>query len=97
MTVKLLTEHNWEFVSLKGGCTASSEYTLVKMPNLFEITCHRLIMSEVRCGNNLVVQNNTDGYSTYSLKIILVTCFIDDTDPGLHRVCVYRQILTLCN
>ena len=34
MSVKLLTEHRLEFVSLKGGCTAgSSETTLVKMPH----------------------------------------------------------------
>ena len=33
MIVKLLTEHHLEFLSLKGGCTGSSESTLVKMPN----------------------------------------------------------------
>ena len=33
MTVKLLTEHNLEFLSLKGGCTGLSESTLVKMPH----------------------------------------------------------------
>ena len=27
-----MTEHNLEFLSLKGGCTGSSESTLVKMP-----------------------------------------------------------------
>ena len=32
MIVKLLTEHHLEFLSLKGGCTCSSESTLVKMP-----------------------------------------------------------------
>ena len=32
MSVKLLTEHHLEFVSLKGGCTGSSESTLIKMP-----------------------------------------------------------------
>ena len=32
MTVKLLTEHNLEFLSLKGGCRGSSESTLDKMP-----------------------------------------------------------------
>ena len=32
MSVKLLTEHHLEFLSLKGGCTGSSEFTLVKMP-----------------------------------------------------------------
>ena len=31
MSVKLLTEHRLEFVSLKGDCTGSSESTLVKM------------------------------------------------------------------
>ena len=32
---QLLTEHNLEFLSFKGGCTGSSETTLVKMPH-----CH---------------------------------------------------------
>ena len=32
MSVKLLTEHHLEFLCLKGGCTDSSESTLVKMP-----------------------------------------------------------------
>ena len=32
MSVKLLTEHHLEFLSLRGGCTGSSESTLVKMP-----------------------------------------------------------------
>ena len=30
-TVKLLTEHHLDFLSLKGGCTDSSKSTLVKM------------------------------------------------------------------
>ena len=33
MTLKLLTEHHLEFLSLKGGCTGSSESTLVKLPH----------------------------------------------------------------
>ena len=32
MTVKLLTKQHLEFLGLKGGCTGSSESTLVKMP-----------------------------------------------------------------
>ena len=31
MSVKLLTEHHLEFLSLKGGCRGLSESTLVKM------------------------------------------------------------------
>ena len=37
MNVKLLTEHNLEFLSFKRG---SSESTLVKMPHCWKITCH---------------------------------------------------------
>ena len=33
MSVKLLTEHHLEFLSLKGDCTGSSESTLVKLPH----------------------------------------------------------------
>ena len=36
MTVKILTKHHLEFLSLKGGCTGSSESTLVKMPHCWE-------------------------------------------------------------
>ena len=33
MTVKLLALQHLEFLSLQGGCTGSSESTLVKMPH----------------------------------------------------------------
>ena len=33
MSVKLLTEHHLKYLSLTGGCTSSSESTLVKMPH----------------------------------------------------------------
>ena len=36
MIVKLLTERHLEFLSLKGGCTGSSESTLVKMSNCWK-------------------------------------------------------------
>ena len=36
MIVKLLTEHNLEFLSLKGGYTGSSESTPVKMPHCWK-------------------------------------------------------------
>ena len=36
MTVKLLTEHNLEFLGLKGGCTGLSESTLVEMPHCWK-------------------------------------------------------------
>ena len=36
MSVKLLTEHHLEILSLKGGRTASSESTLVKIPHCWK-------------------------------------------------------------
>ena len=36
MRIKLLTEPNLEYLSLKGGCTGSSESTLVKMPHCWK-------------------------------------------------------------
>ena len=36
MTDKLLTEHHLEFLTLKGSCTDSSEFTLVKMPHCWK-------------------------------------------------------------
>ena len=42
MNVKLLTEQYLEFLSLTGGCTGSSESTLVKIPNCWKshVTAH---------------------------------------------------------
>ena len=36
MIVKLLTEQYLEFLSLKGDCRGSSEYTLVKISNCWK-------------------------------------------------------------
>ena len=42
LSVKLLIERHLEFLSLKGCCTGSSEYTLVKMPHCWKsrVTAH---------------------------------------------------------
>ena len=48
MNVKLLTEHNLEFRSLKGGCIGLSESTLFKMPHCWkshvmaQMTCDKI-------------------------------------------------------
>ena len=52
MIVKLLTEHYLEYLSLKVGCTGSSESTLIKMPHcwnhmswlIFFICCSIVVM-----------------------------------------------------
>ena len=47
MIIKLLTEHHLMILSLKGGCSASSESTLVKMPHCWKshVTAHLYIFS----------------------------------------------------
>ena len=46
MTLKLLTEHDLEFLSLKGGCTGSSKSTLVNIPHCWKshVAAHLLAM-----------------------------------------------------
>ena len=46
MTVKLLNEHDFEFLRLKRGCTGSSESTLVKMPHCWKshVATHILLL-----------------------------------------------------
>ena len=53
MIANLLTEHNLEFLSLKRGCTGSSESTLVKMPNCWKlhVTAHILQDAETYIPN----------------------------------------------
>ena len=46
MIVKLLTEHHLEFLSLKGGCTGSSESTHVKMPNVGNLIPRLILFSD---------------------------------------------------
>ena len=38
ISVKQLTEHHLELLSLKGGCIGSSESTLVKLPHCWKIS-----------------------------------------------------------
>ena len=51
MIVKLLTEHHLEFLSFKGGCTGSSESTLVKMLHCWKshvTACRRVAEFHIR-------------------------------------------------
>ena len=51
MIVKLLTEHHLEVLSLKGGCTGSSESTLVKIPHFWKshVTAHIILVTGNEC------------------------------------------------
>ena len=65
MSGKLLTEHYLKFLSLKGGCTGSSESTLVKMPH-----CLKSHVAAQKIIGSLGVMNVLDlcaSQPTYSL------------------------------
>ena len=49
MSVKLLTEHLLEVLSLKGGCTCSFESTLVKIPDCWKSHAAAHIILTVTC------------------------------------------------
>ena len=54
MTEKLLTEQHLEFLSLRGGCTGSSESTLVKMPHCRKshVVAHISLLFFEKAGDN---------------------------------------------
>ena len=64
MTVKLLTEYHVELLSLKGGCTGSSESTLVKIPN-----CCRSLATAHILTINMEIVNAISAFYNHSFAI----------------------------
>ena len=79
MTVKLLTEHHLEFLSLKGGCTGSPGSTLVKMSNCWKshVAAHLSVYGTRR---NVWQANWTDSHSDYSAHMRVVKKSIHGCD-----------------
>ena len=75
MTAKLLTEKHLEFLSLKGGCTGSSESTLVKMPHCWKsnVTAHyglsilQLTPTKFMVFPTAGFESRPQGYKTFSM------------------------------
>ena len=82
MSVQLLTEHHLEFLSLKGGCTGSSESTLVKNATLLEIECR---------GSNLI--KYADSFFFHFQGGVLVDSF---TVAGVILAILFFPIGILC-
>ena len=75
MIVKLLTEHHLEFLSLKGGCTGSSQSTLVKMPN-----CYSSLLLEQQLDNRLkeyLIQSVSGTGGTNCMTVLHKTSHLD--------------------
>ena len=73
MNVKLPTEHNLEFLRLKGGCAGSSESTFVKMQNCWkshvtaQFFCYRIVQDAAR--NRLFQDSNGDALDLAALNL----------------------------
>ena len=70
ITVKLRTEHHLEFLSLKGGCTVSSESKLVEMPHCWKshVAAHIIIYNILLLHSlliNLLVERNQHQWTQY--------------------------------
>ena len=77
MSVKLLTEHHLEFLSLTGGCTGSSESTLVKMPHCWKshVMAHlfRACEPESSSTTRVLSSAHCTGVRLYTLRIKIGT------------------------
>ena len=67
MSVKLLTKHHLEFLSLKGGCIGSSEFTLVKMPHCWK--------SHVAAHIHTTINNNKGSSNDKFKKLLTRTVY----------------------
>ena len=67
MTVKLLTEHQLELLSLTGGCIGSSESTLVKMPHCWKshVTSHIIVTASEQ-----IHLYSVSSYNIYSRTLV---------------------------
>ena len=77
MIVKLLTEHHFSFLSLKGGCTGSSESTLVKMPHCWKshVMAHILFTIYPTLSHPITSSVIRPHFPTHPKFVGLLSCF----------------------
>ena len=93
MIVKLLTEHHLEFLSLKGGCTGSSESTLVKMPHCWKSHFDFLLgCSEVEKALYPLISTGSEPgkqeHCWHGLKVTTQTHLLTHFTTGMEAVAV---------
>ena len=74
MRVKLLTEHYFESLSLKGCCTSSSEFTYVKTPHCWK--SHAMAHLCHKKGSGTLTTKRIEKYQEQNFRVILqiLTC-----------------------
>ena len=75
MIVKLLTEHHFEFLSLKAGCKGSSEYTHVKISNCWKshAVAHLIVIFHTLMNNITTYWSDFNDDKVSQLKKITCT------------------------
>ena len=101
MTVKLLTEHHLKFLRVKGGCTGSSESTLVKMPHCWKshVTAHSEIINFeplILCTMNRIKPDGTINWYTKNWESVFYRYFASGVTSfmSLHpdlNACFHRD------
>ena len=95
---KLLTEHNLEFLSIKGGCKGSSESTLVKMPHCWKshVAAHfslaRTFLFEPTTSSKVWVHYSVNTIYSLDISAIGMVCFHE-----LETFCKFlKYFLSVC-
>ena len=83
MSVKLLTEHHLEFLSLHGGCACSSESTLVKMPHCWKSHVAAHLTFDTQVGGAKL--NRPGSLPPSLLPSVITCCFFTACDPKAAR------------
>ena len=91
MTVKLLTEHHLELLSLKGICTGSSNSTLVKMPHCWKshiCFCFELLSTSER---SIGIKLRLWKYLSLSLSDVVFIMLINVKMPTIVGIITFMS------
>ena len=99
MSVKLLTEQCLELLSLKGGCTDSSESTLVKIPHYWKshAMAHISVCFQIDLQTFLTLTDNDLrelGISTFGARRKMLLAIAGNTGPEVMKLSFSTQLST---
>ena len=67
-----MTEHHLEFLSLKGGCTGSSESTLVKMPHCWKSHVVAHLVIRMLIASQVIKKSDSDQVTVIGCCVTIV-------------------------
>ena len=85
--LKLLNEHHFDFLCLKGGCTGSSKSTFVKMPHCWKshVTAHLINATDVKRGRHFQDKILVGQSITFQAKNLPLSLFHNWTIEKLEK------------